>query len=79
MSGNNPCEVTYNTFVSKLNERVSDYNTKLVIQSVKIGTGIREEDDTPLNIEDVRSICLELIKKGGPAFQVGKDIYNTLQ
>ena len=63
----------------KLSQRVSAYNARLLLHSVKVGAGIRDEQDSLLNTEDARTVCLELIKKGGPAFQVGKDLYSQVQ
>ncbi len=62
----------------KLNERVSSYNAMLLLNSVKIGAGIQHEQNLVLNADDAKTVCLELIKKGGPAFQVGKDLYTQV-
>lgn len=63
----------------KLSQRVSAYNAKLLLHSIKAGTGLHGEQDAKLEIEDAKNVCLELIKKGGPAFQVGKDLYSQVQ
>ncbi|MCB0356291.1 MAG: hypothetical protein KDD40_04750 [Bdellovibrionales bacterium] len=68
-----------NDVYMKLNERVSAYNARLLLHSVKVGAGIHDEQNSPLAIEDAKNVCLELIKKGGPAFQVGKDLYTQVQ
>ena len=72
-------DLTLKDFYQKLSERVSDYNAKLLLQSVVFTSGLSNEDSSPLNKEDAQAICLELIKKGGPAFQVGKDMYHRVQ
>lgn len=73
-------DVTLNDFYIKLSERVSAYNAKLLMHSVITCSGLdRDNDTSPLNREDAKTICLELIKKGGPAFQVGKAMYTHLQ
>ncbi|MCB9025168.1 MAG: hypothetical protein H6625_02515 [Bdellovibrionaceae bacterium] len=63
----------------KLSQRVSAYNAKLLLHTIKVGAGIHSEQDDKLNPEEAKSLCLELIKKGGPAFQVGKDLYSQVQ
>ena len=63
---------------TKLTERVSDYNARLMIQSALIMSGM-DQKTSDLNKEEAKTICLELIKKGGPAFQVGKDLYQRVQ
>ena len=80
MEGNNQeiCEITMNDFYLKLSERVSDYNAKLMLQSAVTVTGL-DRQASRLNREEARAICLELIKKGGPAFQVGKAMYQSVQ
>lgn len=75
----NPAEIRLQDFYSKLNKRVSDYNARLVLQSAVMSSGIHREGIDQLNVDEARAICLELIKRGGPAFQVGKDIYQQLQ
>ena len=72
------CKITLNDFYSKLSERVSDYNAKLMLQSAVISTGL-DQNLSSLNNDEAKAICLELIKKGGPAFQVGKAIYQQVQ
>lgn len=70
--------LTVNDFYIRLSSKVSDYNAKLTLQSALIATGLNVGSDE-LNKEDAKTICLELIKKGGPAFQVGKDVYQLMQ
>lgn len=79
MEGNTTeVSITMNDFYNKLSERVSDYNAKLVLHSAAVSTGIGR-DQSRLNREEARAICLELIKRGGPAFQVGKAMYQSVQ
>jgi hypothetical protein len=49
------------------------------MDSVVLGVGIVEDREEYLDTEQVKAVCLELIKKGGPAFQVGKHMYTRLQ
>ena len=79
MEGNSKeVSITMNDIYTMLSARVSDYNAKLVLQSAAVSTGI-DRDQSRLNKEEARAICLELIKRGRPAFQVGKAIYQTVQ
>lgn len=70
--------ITLDYFYKKLNERVSDYNARLTLQNVTRTIDLPSSEEECLNLDDAKSICLALINKGGPAFQVGKDIYQQL-
>jgi len=76
---NNTESFSLNDVYVKLSQRVSAYNARLLLHSIKVGTGIQNDQDAVLNAEEAKSVCLELIKKGGPAFQVGKDLYTQVQ
>ncbi len=65
-------------FYSRLNQRVSDYNARLTIQSALITSGL-DRNTTALSQEQAKAVCLALINKGGPAFQVGRDMYQRVQ
>lgn len=79
MSDNPMSSVTINDFYNQLAAKVSAYNAKLLLQRAVFQSGLAKDHDSQLNLDDARAICLELIKKGGPAFQVGKDMYSRLQ
>jgi len=70
--------VTLKYFIRRLQERVSHDNARLILDAAVIVSGIKAADDKELNKEEVSSLCMELIKKGGPAFQVGSAIYREL-
>ena len=70
-------EITFQHFYEKLSAKVSGYNAKLLLNTACINSGIQQKDDS-LNEEEVKMICLELIKKGGPSFQVGKEVYGQI-
>ena len=74
----NLSSVTIGDFYKKLNERVSSYNARMLLRSVVVETGVDQEESVPLKTEDAKNICLQLIRRGGPAFQVGKALYQTL-
>ncbi|MCB0340757.1 MAG: hypothetical protein H6626_08700 [Pseudobdellovibrionaceae bacterium] len=71
--------ITMSLIFDQLRERVSMYNAKLLLQSAAVRTGLNADNPEPLSKEQAKAICLELINNGGPAFQVGKTVYQTLQ
>jgi hypothetical protein len=71
-------QYTIEDFHAKLSQRVSAYNARLTFQSALISAGLNREL-TVFNKEETRALCLALINKGGPAFQVGKDLYTQIQ
>ncbi len=65
-------------FLSSLKERVSSHNARLLLHSalVQIGRSGQEVDNgVVLSSDEAQKLCLILIKQGGPAFQVGKNLY----
>lgn len=71
--------MTINDFYLKLTEQVSNYNARLMLRTAMVTSGITGEGDQVLDNEQAKSMCLALINKGGPAFQVGKSMYTNLQ
>jgi hypothetical protein len=71
--------ITVADIYAKLSQKVSTYNARLMLRSAMVTSGVEGEDGLVLENEQVKAICLALINKGGPSFQVGKDIYRTLQ
>ena len=67
--------MTPNDFIERLRLRVSHYNARLVLHSAMVSTGLKVENDVVLSDEQFESLCLGLIKAGGPAFQVGQAMY----
>jgi hypothetical protein len=70
--------VTLKYFMKKLQERVTQDNARLILDAAVIVSGIKAPDDRELNKEEASCLCMELIKKGGPAFQVGTSVYREL-
>lgn len=70
---------TLNDFYVKLTEKVSNYNARLMLQTAMLTSGVQQDKHEALESEQVKAICLALINKGGPAFQVGKSFYQNLQ
>lgn len=71
--------VTIHDFYVKLSERVSDFNARLLLHTALLKSGLKDERHAPLNSEDAKSICLALIGQGGPAFHVGRNMYQQIQ
>jgi hypothetical protein len=67
------------TFYQRLTEKVSNYNARLLLSQALHQTGLTTINDQPLEQEVAKNLCLELIKRGGPAFHVGQAIYRELQ
>ena len=65
-------------FLRQLEARVSGYNAKLLLSAALIDSGIGSDTEEKLDSEQAKSLCLSLIKKGGPAFQVGQSLYREL-
>lgn len=65
-----------NLILTRLQQRVSKSNAKLLLDMAKIQSGIQFEDNTlEIEKETAKSLCLTMIKQGGPSFQVGQAIY----
>jgi hypothetical protein len=71
-------KITIHDFYVKLSEKVSDSNARLLLHTAVLKSGLKEERHAPLKSEDAKSICLALIGQGGPAFHVGRDIYQQI-
>lgn len=75
----NTSELTTEVFYQRLAEKVSNYNARLLLSQALYQAGLSEIDHSPLPNEVARNLCLELIKRGGPAFHVGQAIYREIQ
>ena len=75
MSTNQETNLTVGDFLSGLRQHVSQFDARLILDSALVGAGLQFEEGSKLRREEAESICLELIRKGGPAFQVGSQIY----
>jgi hypothetical protein len=70
-------QLTLTHFLNQLQQRVSAFDAKLILDSAVVVAGIKYQAES-LNPEEAKNLCLELIKKGGPAFQVGSTLYKEL-
>jgi hypothetical protein len=71
-------EYTMNFFYDELKKRVSANNAKLLLHTAAVNTGMSPKLDATLRKEDAQAICMELIRSGGPGFQVGRHIYSQI-
>ena len=69
--------VTVNYILKELKKKVTDSNAKLLLHTAVVRSGLACSADTPLDKKDTQSLCMELIRSGGPGFQVGRAVYNT--
>jgi len=67
--------LTVNLILSRLQQRVSKSNAKLLFATAKIQSGLTLDHENELEKEEAKTLCLSLIKQGGPSFQVGQSIY----
>ena len=67
--------LTANVILNRLQQKVSAVNAKLLLDTAKIQTGIKMDNESILDSEQAKALCLKLINQGGPAFHVGQAIY----
>lgn len=75
MNETNANGLTANLILSRLEQRVTMTNARLLLNTVKIQTGINVDNAQTLDPEQTKAICLKLINQGGPSFQVGQALY----
>ncbi len=69
-------KITVHDILRGLQERVSQYSANLLLESAMVDLGL--EEGATLKKEEAKNLCLALIKKGGPAFQVGQAMYRRI-
>jgi hypothetical protein len=74
-------KLTVKLFYDTLKTRVSSQTAKLILDSALSPMGMTSESqEYELTNDQAKDLCLQMIKKGGPAFNVGQTIYrNHLQ
>jgi hypothetical protein len=70
-------QLTVGYFLNQLRSRVSQYDAKLILDSAMVSSGLTVAQEKEMTTEEAKTLCLQLIKKGGPAFQVGAAIYRN--
>ena len=71
----NVTNLTTQNLLERLSKRVSKNAAKLLLDSATAKSGIQTSADNPLNKEELKALCLQLINQGGPSFQVGQSTY----
>ncbi len=71
-------EFTMDLFYNELKKKVSANNAKLLLHTAAVRTGMNSNMSEPMRKEEAHALCMELIKSGGPGFQVGRVIYSTM-
>lgn len=71
-------EVTPNVILEKLKIKVSTYDARIILDSAMVISGLRSEWAQPLKKEDAQALCMQLMRRGGPAFHVGTEVYKQL-
>ena len=80
-SKNFDSKLSVKDFYVGLSSKVNGYDAKLLLRSALIGCGVsysNVHEETPLAPVDAKSICLELIRAGGPSFQIGREMYKKI-
>lgn len=72
-------QITANDFLARLKLKVTDYNARLTLHTAMVDSKINCDYSTTLTNEQFESLCLGLIKVGGPAFHVGSTMYKELK
>jgi hypothetical protein len=67
--------LTANMILNRLQQKVSKSNAKLLFDTAKIQAGFQCQDEAELEKEQAKTLCLAMIKQGGPSFHVGQAIY----
>jgi hypothetical protein len=67
--------LTANLILNRLQQKVSKSNAKLLFDTAKIQAGFQCEGESELEGEQAKTLCLAMIKQGGPSFHVGQAIY----
>ena len=70
-----PNGLTTEIVLARLQQRVSKVHAKLLLDTAKTQTGLIIDWSTVLGIDQAKALCLKLINRGGPSFQVGQALY----
>lgn len=68
--------LTGKVILTRLQQKVSINNAKLLLDSAKVSTGLMKVDnELELTQDQAKTLCMKLMNQGGPAFHVGQAIY----
>lgn len=68
--------ICLNEISNLLKKKVSSLNAKILLDSAVSLSGLQVTSEEPLTKEQIESLCLKMISKGGPSFQVGREVYS---
>ena len=71
----NTSELTTAQILSRLQQRVSPSNAKLLLDSALVQAGLFRLDKPTLEKDEAKALVMKLINQGGPSFQVGQALY----
>ena len=66
--------VNASVFRKSLEVKMSPFNARIILDSAFVSSGVIKTEEN-LDKTQTSDLCLALIKKGGPAFHVGTEIY----
>ncbi len=66
--------VNASVFRKGLEVKMSPFNARIILDSAFVSSGLSATEEN-LDKTQAQAVCLALIRKGGPAFQVGTEIY----
>jgi hypothetical protein len=68
-----------NHFMTQLRDRVTNANARMIMDTALVHTGLQRDPNEFLSSDEAKTLCLALIKQGGPAFKVGQALYRNIQ
>ena len=64
-------------FMKRLTEKLTHFDASLVLEAAMLSAGVPRHEGF-FKKDEAKEICLQLIKRGGPAFSVGAGIYREV-
>jgi hypothetical protein len=64
-------------FMKRLTEKLTQFDANLILEAAMISAGVSRSEGF-LKKDETKEICLQLIKRGGPAYSVGAGIYREV-
>lgn len=70
--------VNQHDFIKRLTEKLTHFDAQMILDAAMISAGVETKGDGFFKKDEAKEICLELIKRGGPAYSVGAGIYREV-
>ena len=64
-------------FMRRLTEKLTHFDASMVLEAAMLSAGVPRQEGF-FKKDETKEICLQLIKRGGPAFSVGTGIYREV-